>query len=38
MTDVITNTLGTSIGVMAFRHKVVQAVLAAAGLRIERRT
>jgi hypothetical protein len=27
MTDLITNTLGTAVGVMAFRHKAVQAVL-----------
>ena len=30
MTDLITNTFGTAVGVMAFRHKAVQAVLAAA--------
>jgi VanZ family protein len=28
MTDLITNTFGTALGVMAFRHKVVQALLA----------
>lgn len=28
MTDLITNTFGTFVGVMAFRHKAVQAVLA----------
>ncbi len=28
MTDLITNTFGTAIGVMAFRHKAVQSVLA----------
>jgi VanZ family protein len=28
MTDLITNTFGTAIGVMTFRHKAVQAVLA----------
>ena len=33
MTDLITNTLGTAIGVMAFRHKAVQALLAVWGLR-----
>lgn len=32
MTDLITNTFGTAVGVMAFRHKAVQAVLAAAGV------
>ena len=32
MTDLITNTLGTAVGVMTFRHKVVQAVLAAEDL------
>jgi hypothetical protein len=30
MTDLITNTFGTAVGVMAFRHKAVQPVLAAA--------
>jgi hypothetical protein len=33
MTDLITNTLGTVIGVMAFRHKAVQALLAVVGVR-----
>jgi hypothetical protein len=28
MTDIITNTFGAALGVMAFRHKVVQALLA----------
>jgi hypothetical protein len=32
MTDLITNTFGTAVGVIAFRHKAVQAVLAAAGV------
>jgi glycopeptide antibiotics resistance protein len=27
MTDLITNTFGTAVGVMAFRHKAVQSVL-----------
>jgi len=31
MTDLITNTLGTGLGVMAFRHKAVPALLAALG-------
>jgi len=36
MTDLITNTFGTAVGVMAFRHKAVQAVLAAAGVCTEK--
>ncbi len=36
MTDLITNTFGTAVGVMAFRHKTVQAVLAAAGVFTEK--
>jgi VanZ like family/Concanavalin A-like lectin/glucanases superfamily len=31
MTDLITNTFGTAVGVMTFRHKAVQAVLAVVG-------
>jgi VanZ like family/Concanavalin A-like lectin/glucanases superfamily len=31
MTDLITNTLGTAVGVMALRHRAVQAVIAVAG-------
>ncbi len=33
MTDLITNTLGATIGVMAFRHKVGQGLLAVVGFR-----
>ena len=36
MTDLITNTLGTAIGVMAFTCRPTQAVMAAIGCRIER--
>ena len=36
MTDLFTNTLGTAMGVMMFRHRVVQAVLGAMGLRTEK--
>lgn len=36
MTDLCTNTLGTLIGVMLFRQKVVQAVMRATDLRIEK--
>jgi hypothetical protein len=35
MTDLITNTLGTVIGVMLFSHRVVQAAFDAAGIRVE---
>ena len=31
MTDLISNTFGTAVGMMAFRHEAVQAVLAAVG-------
>lgn len=34
MTDLFTNTLGTGIGVVAFRSKIVQDLLAAVGFRI----
>ncbi len=34
MTDVNNNTLGSAVGVMIFRHEVVHAMLAVAGLRI----
>jgi VanZ family protein len=34
MTDLLTNTLGTAIGVIAFRCKTVQAVLVASGLHL----
>ncbi len=37
MTDLITNTVGTAIGVMAFRHRVAQGVIRATELRAERR-
>jgi hypothetical protein len=36
MTDLITNTLGTAVGVMVFRSGAVQAVLAGAGLCAEK--
>ena len=36
MTDLVTNTLGTAIGVMVFRHGVIQTVVAAVGLRTNR--
>ncbi len=34
MTDLITNTLGTGIGVLAFRHRAIPALMAAMGLRL----
>jgi hypothetical protein len=37
MTDLITNTSGTALGVLAFRHKAVQAVFVAAGILAEKR-
>jgi hypothetical protein len=37
MTDLITNTFGTAVGVLAFRHKAIQAVLTAAGIHAEKR-
>jgi VanZ family protein len=36
ITDLFTNTLGTATGVMMFRHRVVQTVLGAKGLRTEK--
>lgn len=35
MTDLITNTLGTALGAIAVRHKAVQSLLAATGLRAQ---
>ncbi|MGO9085613.1 MAG: VanZ family protein [Candidatus Sulfotelmatobacter sp.] len=36
MTDLITNTLGTAVGVVTFKHRAVQAVVGWAGLRTEK--